>query len=278
MVCDAVRAPPIKMQGIKTKLVPFIREKMEWSGQGRWIEPFVGTGSVLFNIAPKRALVGDTNRHVIRFYEGISSGEVDLESVRSFLEREGALLLEQGQEHYYRVRDRFNEFWDPFDFLFLNRACFNGLMRFNQKGRFNTPFCRKSRRYSQAYITKICNQVDWVSQRMRGRDWTFVCADWKDILSDVDDEDFVYVDPPYEGRYADYYNSWTQGDAEALESSLKRLPCPFIYSMWLENRYRRNERLCRSFSEYRIEPFQHFYHLGSTEDLRNSMTEALVLG
>lgn len=115
MECDAVRAPPIKMQGIKTKLVPFIREKMHWSGQGRWIEPFVGSGSVLFNVSPQRTFVGDSNRHVIRFYEGISSAEVSPESVRDFLEREGALLQEVGQEHYYKVRERFNEFWHPFD-------------------------------------------------------------------------------------------------------------------------------------------------------------------
>ena len=48
--------------------------------------------------------------------------------------------------------------------------------------------------------------------------------------------------------------------------------------MWSENKYRRNDRLHNIFSDYEIRTFSHFYHLGSTENLRNFMTEALVIG
>ena len=44
--------PPIKCQGIKTKIVPFIKEKVYINPDGVYIEPFVGTGVVAFNIAP----------------------------------------------------------------------------------------------------------------------------------------------------------------------------------------------------------------------------------
>ncbi len=50
------KAPPIKSQGIKTKLAPFILGSIRWDGKGKWIEPFVGSGAVLFNAAPERAL------------------------------------------------------------------------------------------------------------------------------------------------------------------------------------------------------------------------------
>ena len=63
--------PPIKYQGIKTKLVPFILSSICWPGEGRWIEPFVGSGAVVLNVAPPRALLTDTNVHVIRFYNDI---------------------------------------------------------------------------------------------------------------------------------------------------------------------------------------------------------------
>ena len=60
----------------------------------------------------------------------------------------------------------------PLDFLFLNRACFNGLIRFNRKGEFNVPFGHKPERFSKAYITKIVNQVEWVAKLASLSDWT----------------------------------------------------------------------------------------------------------
>ncbi len=113
---------------------------------------------------------------------------------------------------------------------------------------------------------------------MRGKDWKFVHADWTDILNEVRQDDFVYADPPYAGRFTDYFNTWTDEDALRLEDGLKALPCPFLYSMWSENKYRKNERLHEAFAEYKIRTFSHFYHLGATESLRNGMTEALVVG
>ncbi len=275
---NTIQIPPLKIQGIKTKAVPFIRESIEWCGTGRWIEPFLGSAVVSFNIKPERALLGDANPHLIRFYAAIQTGTVTSSTVREFLEREGEYLLRDGQEHYYRVRDRFNDVGDPHDFLFLNRACFNGLVRFNRMGRFNTPFCRKPERFRRAYITKICNQVRQAAECMDGKQWEFVCADWTEILSEANHGDFIYCDPPYAGRFTDYFNSWTEDDASNLEDCLKALPCPFLYSMWSENKYRKNHRLHLAFADYEIRTFSHFYHLGATEHLRNRMTEALVVG
>lgn len=59
MAGSSIITPPIKCQGIKTKLVPFIIENVRRDENGLWIEPFVGTGAVAFNIAPKRALLSD---------------------------------------------------------------------------------------------------------------------------------------------------------------------------------------------------------------------------
>ncbi len=273
-----IKVPPLKIQGIKTRAVPFIRDSLAWSGPGRWIEPFVGSAVVPFNIKPERALLGDANPHLIRFYAAIQKGTVTAATVRTFLEWEGACLLSDGQEHYYRVRERFNKRHDPHDFLFLNRACFNGLMRFNKKGHFNTPFCRKPERFRPAYITKICNQIQQAIDIMADVSWEFVCADWCDILDKAHEGDFVYCDPPYAGRFTDYFNTWTDDDASRLEDSLKSLPCQFLYSMWSENKYRKNDRLHNAFSEYEIRTFSHFYHLGATENLRSRMMEALIVG
>jgi len=149
-----VKVPPLKIQGIKTKLVPFILKNITWHGKGKWIEPFLGSGVVVFNVCPERALLADVNPHIISVYQAIQQNEISPENLRYFLNREGQFLSELGDDYYYEVRNRFNEGHSPLDFLFLNRSCFNGMMRFNANGQFNVPFCRKPHRFSQAYITK----------------------------------------------------------------------------------------------------------------------------
>ena len=275
---NSVRTPPLKIQGIKTRAIPHIRQNISWDGRGRWVEPFLGSAVVLLNIEPESAVAGDSNPHIIKFYKSIQNGTLNHESVRSYLEQEGAKLSLLGEEHYYQIRNRFNQGGDSHDFLFLNRSCFNGLMRFNKAGDFNTPFCRKPERFRASYITKICNQVKWASEKIKGKNWEFICLNWSDLVSNVSPDDFVYTDPPYMGRYTDYFNSWNENDASELEQALKTLPCKFLYSMWSENKYRRNDRLYDVFSNYTIKTFSHFYHLGSSENLRNPITEALVVG
>lgn len=271
------KAPPIKSQGIKTKLVPFIFASVQWHGNGRWIEPFLGSGAVLFNLQPDAAFVSDTNQHVIKVYQRIQSGELSANLLKIFLEQEGAKLEAQGETYYYQVRDRFNQTSSSFDFLFLNRACFNGVIRFNSQGRFNVPFCKKIDRFRQAYVTKICNQVDWVAQVMKGKNWTFEVQAWETTLAATKPEDFVYLDPPYVGRHADYFNTWTEAEADRLAESVKQLDCGFAYSMWKQNKYRQNQYLDRHFSGYPCVTYRHYYHVGSREELRNEMEEALIL-
>lgn len=172
--------PPIKSQGIKTKLVPWINDLILTSGvslTARWIEPFFGTGVVGFNCPIMGThIVGDTNPHIINFYQKVQNGEVTPYTMRAYLEREGALLEvadEDGYAHYRLVRDRFNKEHSPYDFIFLSRAGFNGMMRFNKQGCWNIPFCKKPERFAPAYITKICNQIENIARIIGGKKMGF---------------------------------------------------------------------------------------------------------
>ncbi|MBN8871469.1 MAG: Dam family site-specific DNA-(adenine-N6)-methyltransferase [Rhodospirillales bacterium] len=273
-----VGVPPLKCQGIKTRLLPLIRDAVAWTGQGRWIEPFLGSGVVAFNLAPERALLADTNRHVIGFYRAIQAGRIGAEAVTAHLRREGERLRQSEGAHYYEVRARFNATADPLDFLFLNRAGFNGLMRFNRAGAFNVPFCRKPDRFRPALVTRIANQVAWVAGLLAGRDWRFEVADWAVTLAAAGAEDFVYADPPYLGRHADYHDHWTEADADRLAACLRGLPCGFAMSTWMGNRFRRNPHVARWFPGHAVRTQGHFYHLGAAETLRHPIEEGLVLG
>jgi DNA adenine methylase len=274
-----VKVPPIKCQGIKTKLVPFIFDSISWepARDARWIEPFLGSGVVAMNLAPERALVSDANPHIINFYKAIQRGDVNPSNAREFLASEGEKLAARGSDHYYEVRERFNELGSPFDFLFLNRSCFNGVIRFNSQGRFNVPFGHKPARFSRAYITKIVNQIGWVSRLLRNRSWEFRVASWEETMQEAAPRDFVYLDPPYIGRHADYYNSWSEADAVKLARAAENLPCGFALSMWLENRHRKNAHIDEYWSGLEQRVCRHFYHVGSSESLRNAMDEAIII-
>lgn len=270
--------PPLKCQGIKTKLLPRLSGLVEGTHFERWVEPFCGSCVVALNVRPKRALLCDTNIHIIRLFQDIQAGHITPALVRSFLTDEGHKLSAQGEPYYYEVRTRFNQAPSSLDFIFLNRACFNGVMRFNRSGGFNVPYCHKSERFAQAYVTKIVNQVAAMRDVLQGRDWTFRVADFRTTLADVCATDFVYCDPPYAGRHTDYFNSWSTQDDEQLVGLLQRAPCPFLFSTWHSNEFRTNELIPKHWAgnAFTVHTQAHFYHVGSSEDLRHPMIEALI--
>lgn len=270
--------PPIKCQGIKTKLVGAIQKIAESRSYSRWVEPFCGSCVVALNVQPKKALLCDTNIHIIRFYQDIQRGQITPALVKAFLTEEGEKLKSQGEPYYYLVRERFNEKPSSLDFLFLNRSCFNGVMRFNRSGKFNVPYCHKPERFAQSYVTKITNQVRQIAQVISVADWSFEVRGFRETLAAVGVGDFVYVDPPYAGRHVDYFNSWSSDDESALASKLSDVDCEFLLSTWHSNEFRRNEAIQRVWSHARFSMVtrEHFYHVGSSEDLRHPMIEALI--
>lgn len=268
--------PPIKSQGIKTKLIPFISTLVPSSQSGRWIEPFMGTGVVGFNLADGPALMSDTNPHLVRFYDAIKSGDITGGIVREFLSVEGDRLQRSDGAYYYEVRARFNADANPLDFLFLTRACFNGVMRFNRSGHFNVPFCKKPARFSQAYVTKIVNQVDAVSQMVRSGHFDFRVSNFRRILDEARSGDLIYCDPPYIARHADYFNSWSEDDERALADGLRMTSASFILSTWSHNDYRMNDYIDSFWGDFPRITREHFYHVGARESNRRGITEALV--
>jgi DNA adenine methylase len=269
--------PPIKIQGIKTKLVPWIKELLP-NFTGNWIEPFLGSGVVSFNVKPKGALLNDTNIHIINFYKNIQEFKITGNIVRKYLELEGYHLSqadENGYAYYRFIKERFNKNKDPLDFLFLSRAGFNGMMRFNKKGDWNIPFCKKPNRFSKSYITKIVNQVIDVSEIITN-EWQFFSKDFSEIIAQASSDDIIYCDPPYLGRYVDYYNGWSEDDERRLFNSLSKTKAKFILSTWHHNQYRKNLMIEKFWNNFTTITRDHFYHSGGKIENRNSIVETLV--
>lgn len=271
-----VFVPPIKSQGIKSKLVEWIGSNVDNIEYDRWVEPFMGTGVVAFNIRPKKALLCDSNPHLINFYKKIQTKEITSAIVKNYLSKEGEELLKSEGQHYYTIRDRFNETNDSLDFLFLSRSCFNGMMRFNRRGGFNVPFCKKPNRFAQALITKISNQVDSISKIIELGDYTFKHQDFHKTLEEINSSDLVYSDPPYIGRHVDYFDSWSEQDELDLFNGLEDSKAKYILSTWLSNRYRTNDYIFSVWKNCNIATKEHFYHVGGKESNRNAVFEALL--
>ena len=99
-----ITIPPVKCQGIKTKLVNFIASSISWEGKGKWIEPFLGSGVTAFNILAPKALLADTNPNIINLYRQIQKQEIDRNIVKEFLEFHGAKLEKGDGDYYYEIR------------------------------------------------------------------------------------------------------------------------------------------------------------------------------
>ena len=272
-----VLVPPLKIQGIKTKLVPTIKQYVLIEKDTLWIEPFFGSGVVGFNIAPSNAIFADINPHIINFYQQIQDGMITPYIVRDFLENEGSKLAKRDSEYYLEVRERFNEKHSALDFLFLNRSCFNGMMRFNKENKFNVPYCHKRERFSKAYVTKIVNQVANVEALIKRNNWCFICQSFEKTIASATSNSFIYCDPPYIGRHVDYYNSWDEESEKNLCKSLRQSNVNFMVSTWDKTAYRNNEYIEKVWSGcYKITK-KHFYHVGAKENNRNTVIEALLL-
>ncbi len=275
---EKIFVPPIKIQGIKTKLVPLIKSNIIIDKDTVWIEPFMGSGVVGFNIQPHKAIFADINPHIINFYNDIKNKAIDAVMVKAFLQEEGAKLSKWNDEYFYEVRKRFNETHSSLDFLFLNRSCFNGMIRFNKDHKFNVPYGHKPERFSRAYVTKITNQVKHIEDMLYYSDWIFICQSFEKTISNIsEDNAFIYCDPPYIGRHVDYYDSWDISSENKLNVLLTTCNHPFMVSTWDHNQYRKNEHLETIWHKCQKINKEHFYFVGANEANRNTMIEALLV-
>ena len=270
--------PPIKIQEIKTKLIPFISEHINLQPNTVWYEPFMGSGVVGFNLTPKDAIFSDNNPYIIDFYRQLQNKTITPAIVRQFLTTEGSKLAQtpaNQDSYYYVVRKRFNQYHNPLDFLFLQRSNFNGMIRSGKNG-YNVPFGRKPNRFAPALITKIVNQVRNTQDKILQNNWQFKCLSWQQALTNLPTNSFIYLDPPYIGRTTDYFQHWTEQDTNELSDYFKNKPeLHYALSMWQKNKYRENPYL----KEWTVNLYttEHFYYLGGKEQNRNQIIEALII-
>jgi len=176
--------PFLKWAGGKRWLVDGLEELIP-SSYDRYIEPFLGGGSIFFNLLPKRAILADVNGRLIETYQAIQS---DWQSVLSILHRHQRL---HSTEYYYQERSRVRRATAEraAQFIYLNRTCWNGLYRVNLAGEFNVP------RGSKNSVLLETDNFEEISSALKRA--KLISQDFETTLSVAGEGDFVYLDPPY---------------------------------------------------------------------------------
>ena len=261
-------------------------------------EPFVGGGAVFFDIAQKfsikSALLCDNNEDLILTYQVIQK-EVQhlIEKLDRFQNQYLKLNEEQRTDYYYKVRQQFNTQKKSLNYnrsskkwieraaqiIFLNRTCFNGLFRFNSKGEFNVP----QGRYKNPKILDAENLLK-VSQLLSVAE--IQKADFREIKNRVNENTFVYYDPPY--RPLNQTSSFTAyskdafGDPEqiALATLFSELNQKGVKQM-LSNSDPKNHNLDDHFFDDLYKDFQIFRVparrvINSSGDKRQAINEIVV--
>ena len=203
----AVR-PFLKWAGGKSQLLAVIRASYPL-GLGttitRYAEPFVGGGAVLLDVLSRAHLqavyISDTNRELINAYTVVRDSVHALIAMLSQLESEFlARDVDERRHYYYDRRREFNataigrsqrsDVRKAALLVFLNRTCFNGLYRVNRNNEFNVPM-------GQYKNPRICDAVNLTAAASLLGGVTIVCGDYHECERFVNENTFVYIDPPY---------------------------------------------------------------------------------
>ncbi|EKB5319639.1 Dam family site-specific DNA-(adenine-N6)-methyltransferase [Salmonella enterica] len=181
--------PFLKWAGGKYSLLPEL-DRLIPAGK-RLIEPFVGGGSVFLNSDKhERFLLADINADLINLYQmlAVVPDSVIAEAMKAFRHLNDV-------ENYTVIREAFNAqklnaTERAAAFLYLNRHCFNGLMRYNLDGFFNVGWGK----YKAPYFP----EEEIRAFRLKSHACVFMTAGFERTLRLAGDGDVVYCDPPYE--------------------------------------------------------------------------------
>jgi DNA adenine methylase len=184
---EPIPRPFIKWAGGKRQLLEALNANAP-KQYGRYFEPFVGGGALLFSRRPRNATISDANHELINCYLVIRDDVQGL--IRSLRQHKNE------ETHFYEVRAKDIGSMTPVQrasrFIYLNKTCFNGLYRENKSGQFNAPFGR----YENPRIVDEENLLA-VSEYLRTSDVEIFGGDYRAALNSASAGDFVYLDPPY---------------------------------------------------------------------------------
>lgn len=226
------KQPFIKWTGSKRKQAPEIVSLFP-KEIDTYYEPFLGGGSVLHEllnrisnkeITCKKIVCSDLNKDLISIWNLL---KYDSDTLLKYYTENYNKLVEYSQiedpslpmsaEHvknaqvlYYKNRDKLNSLSDddperPLLLYWIMRTCFNGLIRYNSKGQFNSPFHVAGRFGIRPDI--LSQVIDTWKNVLKDIDIVFLNESYEKVIKDAKEGDVVYMDPPYENVTGMYYTN-----------------------------------------------------------------------
>lgn len=181
-----------------------------------YIEPFLGSGAIFFNLNPEKSILGDSNAELIETYQAIKDNP---SLVRRYLLNHHK---NHNKDYYYKIRlsTPRSSYTRAARFIYLNRTCWNGLYRVNQKGWFNVPIGTRT--------SVIFDDDDFEETSSLLVNTQLISSDFEYLIDRAGENDLIFADPPYTVRhnhngfvkYNEKIFSWY--DQERLSYALKR--------------------------------------------------------
>lgn len=249
-ITSVVLKPFVKWAGGKRQLLPILSQHIP-KNFDKYFEPFLGGGAVLFHLISQnsqlKCFASDLNSTLILSYVTIRD-KVD-ELIMS-LEEHSENYFKNPEKYYYQVRDSNPKIQiDKVSrLIFLNKTCFNGLYRVNSKGKFNVPM---GKYVNPNIVNKENLQV--LNHVLQSKRISIKCEDFTTALRRAQEDDFVYLDPPYQpvsstANFTSYTNdNFDYKDQERLFTEFKKLDSKGCKIMLSNSK---SQEVIELFSEY----------------------------
>lgn len=236
-----------------------------------YFEPFIGSAAVFFHQRYARATLSDQNEKLIELYRLVQQDVAGV--IRALKPHRNEV------DYYYRVRAQNPVDLKPVEraarLIYLNKTCYNGLYRENQKGNFNVPFGRYKN-------PKICDEqrLQQAAEALQGVE--LKVADFAAAVGTAVSGDFVYFDPPYAplsqtSSFTSYHkHGFGDADQVRLAETVHRLTAEGIRVM-LSNSSAPLVYELYGLAHYRLVDIQARRNINSKAARRGPVKELLVL-
>lgn len=184
-----------------SECIPFLK----WAGGKRWLtatysnlfpssyskyyEVFLGSGAMFFSLRPQQATLSDLNVDLIECYSVLQ------DEWKEVVEQLHSHHLRHSKEYYYKTRKSIPRgiVKRAARFIYLNRTCWNGLYRVNQRGEFNVPIGTRE--------NVLLNSDNFEELSLLLKNVELLATDFEGVIDRAVSGDFIFADPPYTVRH-----------------------------------------------------------------------------